>query len=72
MYAIVKKMNEYTSKNRHKYYLKAHLIFVCKYRKQLLKEVILMIQLNPAFLKNPIRVKSASISWNLIRITFIF
>ena len=30
-------MNEYTSKNRHKYYLKAHLIFVCKYRKQLLK-----------------------------------
>ena len=42
-------MNEYTSKNRHKYYLKAHLIFVCKYRKQLLKEVILMIQFNPAF-----------------------
>lgn len=36
-------------KNRHKYYLKAHLIFVCKYRKQLLKEVILMIQFNPAF-----------------------
>ena len=30
-------MNNYTSKNRHKYYLKAHLIFVCKYRKQLLK-----------------------------------
>ena len=30
-------MNEYTSKNRHKYYLKAYLIFVCKYRKQLLK-----------------------------------
>ena len=29
-------MNNYTSKNRHKYYLKAHLIFVCKYRKQLL------------------------------------
>ena len=25
-------------KNRHKYYLKAHLIFVCKYRKQLLKD----------------------------------
>ena len=30
-------MNNYTSKNRHRYYLKAHLIFVCKYRKQLLK-----------------------------------
>ena len=29
-------MNNYTSRNRHKYYLKAHLIFVCKYRKQLL------------------------------------
>ena len=29
-------MNEYNSKNRHKYYLKAHLIFVCKYRKPLL------------------------------------
>ncbi|MBQ6335135.1 MAG: IS200/IS605 family transposase [Erysipelotrichaceae bacterium] len=29
-------MNDYASKNRHKYYLKAHLIFVCTYRKQLL------------------------------------
>ena len=29
-------MNEYDSKNRHKYYLKAHLIFDCKYRKSLL------------------------------------
>ena len=29
-------MNNYTSRNRHKYYLKTHLIFVCKYRKQLL------------------------------------
>jgi putative transposase len=26
----------YFSKNRHKFYLKCHLIFVCKYRKQLL------------------------------------
>lgn len=26
----------YISKNRHKFYLKCHLIFVCKYRKQLL------------------------------------
>ena len=26
----------YSSKNRHKYYLKCHLIFVCKYRKKLL------------------------------------
>lgn len=26
----------YFSKNRHKFYLKYHLIFVCKYRKQLL------------------------------------
>lgn len=30
-------MSNYTSKNRHKYYLKCHLIFVCKYRKQLLQ-----------------------------------
>ena len=33
-------MNEYTSKNKHKYYLKAHLIFVCKYRKLLLTDGI--------------------------------
>ena len=26
----------YTCHNRHKYYLKCHLIFVCKYRKRLL------------------------------------
>ena len=26
----------YISKNRHKFYLKYHLIFVCKYRKRLL------------------------------------
>lgn len=29
-------MNEYISHNQHKYYLKCHLIFVCKYRKKLL------------------------------------
>lgn len=29
-------MNEYISHNWHKYYLKCHLIFVCKYRKKLL------------------------------------
>ena len=29
-------MNNYSSKNRHKYYLKVHLVFVRKYRKQLL------------------------------------
>lgn len=29
-------MNNYASVNRHKYYLKVHLVFVCKYRKQLL------------------------------------
>ena len=29
-------MNNCTSVNRHKYYLKVHLVFVCKYRKQLL------------------------------------
>ena len=29
-------MNNYTSINRHKYYLKVHLVFVCKYRKELL------------------------------------
>ena len=27
----------YTCQNRHKYYLKCHLIFVCKYRKRLLE-----------------------------------
>ena len=27
----------YTCRNRHKYYLKCHLIFVCKYRKKLLE-----------------------------------
>ena len=29
-------MHNYTSINRHKYYLKAHFVFVYKYRKQLL------------------------------------
>ena len=29
-------MSNYTFKNRHKYYLKVHLVFVCKYRKKLL------------------------------------
>ena len=29
-------MNNYTYKNRHKYYLKVNLVFVCKYRKKLL------------------------------------
>ena len=32
-------MNEYNSKKRHKYYLKAHLIFVCKYRKLLIGDI---------------------------------
>ena len=30
----------YFSKNRHKYYLKCHLIFVCKYRKQLMTDEV--------------------------------
>ena len=30
----------YFSKNRHKYYLKCHLIFVCKYRKQLITDEV--------------------------------
>ena len=29
-------MNNYISTNRHKYYLKTHLVLVCKYRKKLL------------------------------------
>ena len=29
-------MNNYISSNRHKYYLKTHLVLVCKYRKKLL------------------------------------
>ena len=28
----------YFSQNRHKFYLKCHMIFVCKYRKQLINE----------------------------------
>ena len=28
----------YFSQNRHKFYLKCHTIFVCKYRKQLINE----------------------------------
>ena len=31
-------MNEYISEDRHKYYLKAHVILVCKYRKRLLAD----------------------------------
>lgn len=30
----------YFSKNKHKYYLKCHLIFVCKYRKQLITDEV--------------------------------
>ena len=39
-------MNNYTSINRHKYYLKVHLVFVCKYRKQLLvnNDIDLMVK----------------------------
>jgi len=33
-------MSNYISKNRCKYYLKMHLIFVCKYRKKLLVKYI--------------------------------
>ena len=36
MYNFRDNMNEYYSKNRHKYYLKEHLIFAYKYRKPLL------------------------------------
>ena len=51
-------MNNYTSINRHKYYLKVHLVFVCKYRKQLLvnndinlkvKEIFNSIEFNSDF-----------------------
>lgn len=28
----------YFSQNRHKFYLKCHMIFVCKYRKQLIND----------------------------------
>ena len=39
-------MNNYTSVNKHKYYLKVHLVFVCKYRKQLLvnNDIDLMVK----------------------------
>ena len=33
-------MTEYHSKNRHKYLLQAHVVFVCKYRKSVLTEEI--------------------------------
>ena len=51
-------MNNYISINRHKYYLKVHLVFVCKYRKQLLvnndinlkvKEIFKSIESNSDF-----------------------
>lgn len=34
-------MNNWNSKNRHKYLLQYHLIFVCKYRKKLLTDKII-------------------------------
>ena len=39
-------MNNCTSVDRHKYYLKVHLVFVCKYRKQLLvnNDIDLMVK----------------------------
>ena len=52
-------MNNYTSINRHKYYLKVRLVFVCKYRKQLLvnndidlkvKEIFKSIESNSDFI----------------------
>ena len=52
-------MNNYASVNRHKYYLKVHLVFVCKYRKQLLvndyidskvKEIFMSIESNSDFI----------------------
>ena len=36
----------YFSKNRRKYYLKCHLIFVCKYRKQLITDEVRKYLLN--------------------------
>ena len=50
-------MSNYISKNRCKYSLKIHLIFVCKYRKKLLiktisediKQIIFEISLNSSF-----------------------
>ena len=50
-------MNNYVSRNHSKYYLKVHLIFVCKYRKKLLinnfdnivKNVILEISYRSIF-----------------------
>ena len=51
-------MNNYVSRNHSKYYLKVHLIFVCKYRKKLLinnfdnivKNVILEISYRSNFI----------------------
>ena len=36
----------YFSKNRYKYYSKCHLIFVCKYRKQLITDEVMEYILN--------------------------
>ena len=65
-------MNEYTSKNTDTSIILKHTLSLCVSTESSYLKVILMIQLNPAFLKNPITVNSTSISWNLIRITFIF
>ena len=42
-------MNDYTSTNRHKYYLKAHLVFVCKYRKRLLTNGLIDLKVKEIF-----------------------
>lgn len=42
-------MNNYTSTNRHKYCLKAHLVFVCKFRKRLLTNNLIDLKVKEIF-----------------------
>ena len=42
-------MNNYISVNHHKYYLKVHLVFVCKYRKQLLSNNDINLKVKEVF-----------------------
>ena len=42
-------MNNYISSNRHKYYLKVHLVLVCKYRKRLLNNKKIDIKVKEIF-----------------------
>ena len=73
-------MNNYVSRNHSKYYLKVHLIFVCKYRKKLLinnfdnivKNIILEISYRSNFIIDILRNRRRSYPYVNIISTKIF